>query len=197
MTLRTARWLPLALALAVTGAAAQDPDSTAGPRCAPEAAVTCPARNELTVVAGWAPESYSTGFAWTGVRRLGAYLRAFPGLDPSPGTRPNATVTAESLREFGLAYRWSPRLTVGAGWGRYTKEVNEYSSVDINTGQPTLLSSESSATSGPALFLAWAFHPPPRAIGFAASISVGAAGSGVAIGTSLRFPRFRTPLEGM
>lgn len=197
MTLRSARLLALALALPATSVAGQEPDSAAGPQCAAAVAVTCPARNEVVAVAGWAPESYSAGVAWTGVRRLGAYVRLFPGLDPNPGTAANSTVTAESLTEYGVTYRWTPRVTVGAGWGRYAKRVREYSSIDIVTGQPTLLSSESSGKSGPALLVAYSFHAPPRAIGFAVSASAGVVGSGVSIGTTLRFPRFRTPLEGM
>lgn len=165
-----------------------------GAQCPPEVAVTCPARRELTAAAGWAPESYTVGIAWTGVRRVGAYVRFFPGLEPNPRSIENETVRSESLSEFGVAYRLTAPLTIGAGWGRYSRTDKEYGSIDPITFQPALLSQESSSRSGPALFIAYAFHPPERAIGLAITASLGAVGSGVGIGTTLRWPKVRAPI---
>lgn len=174
---------------------AQDPAlQPQGPQCPPETAVTCPARREVTAVAGWAPESYSVGIAWTSVRRLGAYVRIFPGLDPAPRSVPNSTVTAESQLEYGLAYRLTAPLTIGVGFGKYTRTDTEYGGIDPVTFRPSLVGRERSSESGPALFVAWALHPPNRAIGLALSGSVGVVGSGVAVGTTLRFPRVRAPI---
>ncbi len=185
-----------ALVLALPGALhAQDPAlQPQGPQCPPETAVTCPARREVTAVVGWAPESYSVGIAWTSVRRFGAYVRLFPGLDPAPRSVPNSIVTAESQLEFGVAYRLTAPITIGIGYGKYTRTDTEYGGVDPITFRPSLVSRERTSEAGPALFVAWALHPPRRAIGVALSGSVGVVGSGVAIGTTLRFPRVRAPI---
>jgi hypothetical protein len=175
---------------------AQDPALQPPPaqQCAANVAATCPARREIIAVGGWAEESPSVGVSWTTVRRFGAYIRLFPGLEPKPGSAPDTTIRAESLREFGASYRLTGAITIGVGWGQYVRTDTEYGAIDPLGGRPVLIDKDRVSESGPSLFLAYAFHKPSRAIGLAASASLGVVGSGVAIGTTLRFPRVRAPI---
>lgn len=199
VTLRRAFPLALVTALAIPAlparGVAQDP-AIAPPanQCAAAVAVTCPARREITAVAGYAPESFSLGFSWTTVRRFGVYARFFPGLDPSPGSAPDTTIRAESLTEYGIAYRLTAPITIGLGYGRFTRTDTDYGGIDPVNFRPTFIERRRSGKSGPALFVAYAFHAPTRAIGLAASVSIGAVGSGLAVGTTLRFPLVRAPI---
>jgi hypothetical protein len=194
--LRLSRTLIATVALlAPRLASAQDPAvDPALQQCPADVAVTCPARREITLIGGWAPESYSVGIAWTGVKRLGAYVRVFPGLDPSPRSSPNTTTNAESIFEFGLAYRVTAPITLGVGVVKHSRTETEYGGIDTNTGRPTLVARNSYSKVSPALFIAYAFHPPQRAIGLAASASAGIAGYGAGLGVSLRFPTVRAPI---
>jgi hypothetical protein len=199
VTLRTALQFTIVSAIALawpSKVAAQDPALEPPPAqvCPPNVAVTCPARREIIAVAGWAPESPSVGVSWTAVRRFGVYLRLFPGLDPSPGSAPDTTIRAESLTEFGIAYRLTAPITIGVGYGKFTRTDTDYGAVSPVTFRPTVIDRVRTSESGPSLFIAYSFNRPTRAIGLAASASVGVVGSGVSLGTTLRFPRVRAPI---
>ena len=199
MTLRTALRFTIVSAMAMATSAevaAQDPALLPPPaqQCPANVAATCPARREIIALVGWAPESPSVGVSWTAVRRLGVYLRFFPGLDPSPGSRPDTTIRAESLVEYGVAYRLTAPITLGIGYGRFTRSDTEYGALDPVNNRPTFIDRVRTESSGPSLFIAYSFHPPTRPIGLAASASVGVVGSGVSLGTTLRFPRVRAPI---
>jgi hypothetical protein len=134
------------------------------------------------------------GISWTSVRRFGVYFRVFPGLDPSPGSAPDTTIRAESLVEYGVSYRLTAPITIGIGYGKFVRTDTDYGAIDPFNGQPTFIDRVRTEEKGPSLFVAYSFHPPTRAIGLAASASLGVVGSGVALGTTLRFPRVRAPI---
>jgi hypothetical protein len=199
VTLRPALQFTFVAVIALTWpseVAAQDPALEPPPlqQCAANVAATCPARREIIALVGWAPESPSVAFSWTAVRRFGAYMRIFPGLEPAPPSAPDTTIRAESLVEYGVSYRLTAPITIGVGYGRFTRTDTDYGPLDIISGQPTFIDRVRSEEKGPSLFIAYSFSRPTRAIGFVASASVGVVGSGAAIGTSLRFPRVRAPI---
>lgn len=157
-------------------------------QCAESIDVACPARNEVTLAAGVSTLATTVAVAWTSPRRIGAYVRTFPTLQSTPASRADAVVTAEEAQEFGVTYRVRTALTLGVGYVRRGTTERTYGPLDLVTFRPTLIDIVESEKRGPSVFLAYAFHPPTRQIGFALSLSAGVVGSGAAIGTTLRFP---------
>ncbi len=151
--------------------------------------VTCPIRNEISIGVGPTTEKLAVAIAWTSTKRVGLYVRFFPGLDPEEPPRVNSTITTQSASEFGLTYRLLTPLTVGVGYGRFEETVSSYGALDPFTFRPILADRETAFKKGPSLLVVYAFAPPRRPIGFSISVSAGAVGSGAAIGTTLRFPK--------
>ncbi len=151
--------------------------------------VFCPIRSEVTLSVGPSTEKLAVSGAWTATKRVGLYARIFPGLDPRVRPRENATVTAQSASEFGVTYRLRTPLTVGVGYGKFKEAVRSFGANDPFTFLPTLIDESTLLRSGPSVFVAYAFAPPKRPIGLAITLSAGVIGSGVSIGTTLRFPK--------
>ena len=120
--------------------------------------------------------------SWTSPKRVGLFARMFPTLKDDHEAQVNSTTTDESAGELGISVRIVPWLTVGAGYGRYEKDVTTYGDTSFLFGIPSFLSEETSADEGVSALAIFAVTPRSKAAALSFAVSLSPAGSAAAIG---------------